>query len=77
MVVMCVENYSGTAFISRLDDNIWIMPQVCWDGHALCDGGVKEQFNFVCDVGKESVGGGGIQPDALWDGWGVNGLPLK
>ena len=22
-------------------------------------------------------GGGGIQPDGLWNGWGVNGLPLK
>ena len=44
MVVMCVENYSGTAFISGLDD-IWIilslfqcMPQVRGDGRTLCDG---------------------------------------
>ena len=34
---------------------------------------VKEQFNFICDVRKKSIfGGGDIQPDGLWNGWGVN-----
>ena len=50
------------------------MPQVCGDGRALCDGGVKEQ---LCVVRQNRLrlpffGGGDIQPDGLWNGWGVN-----
>ena len=82
MVVMCVEKYSGTtAFISGLDD-ILIMPQMCGNGRALCDWGVKKQFNLSVMLEKNRLrlsffGGGGIQPDGLLNGLGVNGLPLK